>query len=241
VYGLPVTRLHPLRLLLLVLIAILCPAKASAATAAWIETRVGLASDLLEAIQGGGVPWLTQASTFLSAASAAHAADYGGLYTNTRTTVAIAAVVANPAAILGELKGVQEVIEAIEVETGVARVAAAAEGAEATSTAIAKYWPPNNGVLGEAVQTTLQPGTVIDRFGALGGRFASPAGTPFAMRALPPGAASAPYNMFRVLQPFEVNAGTTAPAFGQIGMGLQYELPNSVGALIEGGFPEPLP
>jgi hypothetical protein len=159
VYGLPVTRLHPLRLLLLVLIAILCPAKASAATAAWIETRVGLASDLLEAIQGGGVPWLTQASTFLSAASAAHAADYGGLYTNTRTTVAIAAVVANPAAILADLKVVQEVVEAIQVETGVARVAAAAEGAGAAARTFTSA-DPLVGDLANAIERAY-PGHVV--------------------------------------------------------------------------------
>jgi hypothetical protein len=85
----------------------------------------------------------------------------------------------------------------------------------------------------------LATGTRIDRFGGEGGTFVSPEGTPEAMRALPPGATARPYNVYEVVTPFEVQAGTVAPAFGQLGLGLQYELPDSVANLIEGGFLKP--
>jgi RHS repeat-associated protein len=108
--------------------------------------------------------------------------------------------------------------------------------ASAASTAIAKYWPPNSGFAGNPTETTLKAGTLIDRFGAETGTYASPAGMPFPLRALPPSAADAPYNVYQVLKPLPVQAGTIAPAFGQIGNGIQYILPRSVVALIEEGY-----
>jgi hypothetical protein len=56
------------------------------------------------------------------------------------------------------------------------------------------------------------------------------------MRALPPGAGARPYNVYEVVNPVEVDAGTVPPWFGQIGLGTQYELPGSVADLIEQGF-----
>jgi Tuberculosis necrotizing toxin len=56
------------------------------------------------------------------------------------------------------------------------------------------------------------------------------------MRALPPGATTRPYNIYEVVNPVEVRAGTVAPWFGQLGLGTQYELPDSVGNLIENGY-----
>lgn len=50
--------------------------------------------------------------------------------------------------------------------------------------AIQTYFPPNNGFLGKATKITLKPGTIVDRYGYPGGRFASPVGTPAEMRAL---------------------------------------------------------
>ncbi|MBX3440755.1 MAG: glycohydrolase toxin TNT-related protein [Planctomyces sp.] len=54
---------------------------------------------------------------------------------------------------------------------------------------LTSYYPPNRGFSGAPVAETLQPGTLIDRFGLDTGRFASPAGTPVPMRSLPYGAA----------------------------------------------------
>ena len=60
------------------------------------------------------------------------------------------------------------------------------------TSALQTYYPPNNGFLGAPTQATIQPGTLIDRFGYSYGSFTSPAGTPAAMRALPPGALRSP-------------------------------------------------
>ncbi len=92
--------------------------------------------------------------------------------------------------------------------------------------------------MGEAVGETLQPGALIDRFGGAGGRFVSPVGTPIPARALPPGVADAPYNVFRVVKPFDVRTGKIAPWFGQTGTGIQHELPVSVMDLLRNGYIE---
>jgi hypothetical protein len=56
------------------------------------------------------------------------------------------------------------------------------------------------------------------------------------MRALPPGSELRPYHVYEVVKPFDVQAGTAAPEFGQLGLGTQYELPMSVGSLISRGI-----
>ena len=81
---------------------------------------------------------------------------------------------------------------------------------------------------------------MIDRYGFDTGTFASPAGTPFQIRALPPAQASSPYSVFEIVQPLEVQAGITAPWFGG-GGGLQYELPTSITSLLESGAIRRLP
>lgn len=79
---------------------------------------------------------------------------------------------------------------------------------------------------------------LIDRFGTPRGTFVAPRGTPVPMRALPPGVADAPYNVYRVVKPIDVQAGRTAPCFGQLGGGTQYELPSRVADLIKSGHLE---
>jgi hypothetical protein len=114
-------------------------------------------------------------------------------------------------------------------------------GAQGTLDTIAEgqrlttYYPPNSGFAGTQIEETLQPGTMIDRFGEDAGRFVSPTGTPVPMRSLPPGAAEGQYSSFTVLQPIQVQSGTTMPWFGQPGLGTQYELPQSVESLLESG------
>lgn len=103
------------------------------------------------------------------------------------------------------------------------------------TTALQSYYPPNNGFLGTPIQATLQPGTLIDRFGYSYGSFASPAGTSAAMRDLPPGALNSPYNAYQVAEPIEVLSGKAAPWFGQPGLGIQYKFSQSIADLIESG------
>lgn len=83
-----------------------------------------------------------------------------------------------------------------------------------------------DGFDGPAVPTTLKPGMVIDRFGPVGGHFASPLGTPYPQRALPPPTAAVnEYHRYRVVKPFpdgHVTQGKIAPHFDQPGGGVQY-------------------
>jgi hypothetical protein len=77
----------------------------------------------------------------------------------------------------------------------------------------------------------------IDRYGGSDfSRFFSPAGTPRAARALPPGTADQPLRTFEVVKPFEVQAGTVAPAFGEIGLGTQYKTPVRLEVLLKRGI-----
>lgn len=121
------------------------------------------------------------------------------------------------------------------------RVSGAARGLGAAERAIVPFYPAANGFLGATSQTVLKQGQIIDRVG--GGaisRFFSPAGTPLAARALPPGTAG-PLQAFEVLKPFTVEAGTVAPAFGQLGMGTQFRSATTLGELIEQGFLRAVP
>jgi hypothetical protein len=97
-------------------------------------------------------------------------------------------------------------------------------------------YPPNDGFMthGDMVDRNpveLAVGARLDRFGFAGGSFLAPVRTPYAERALPPqnlntpqGAPQANYHVYCVAKPFTVDAGMTAPWFGQHGMGMQYKL-----------------
>jgi RHS repeat-associated protein len=100
---------------------------------------------------------------------------------------------------------------------------------------IQPFYPPNRGFLFDPKPMTLNPGTLIDRFGLDTGTFVAPLGTPIPLRALPPGVAGRPYGAFEVLKPIEVKAGPARPWFGQPGLGTQFELPMSVRELIQSG------
>ena len=108
--------------------------------------------------------------------------------------------------------------------------------AKGSTTALTKFYPANNGFLGTAERTFLMPGEQISRYGSGAGKFFSPAGTPLPMRALPPGANTSIFNTYKVLKPFEVQAGKIAPAFGQPGLGTQYLSPVSVDVLLKRGI-----
>jgi hypothetical protein len=96
-------------------------------------------------------------------------------------------------------------------------------------------WPANGGFAGNSASATLVPGTTVDRFGIASGSYVSPTGTPFIQRSLAPGTQYAPYNIYNVLKPIQVDAGEIAPAFGMPGGGMQYKLPSSVQSLIDSG------
>jgi hypothetical protein len=98
-------------------------------------------------------------------------------------------------------------------------------------------YPPENGfVPGTKHTETLQPGTIIDRFGGESGTFVAPEGVPFAERAIPPWQYAAGYHRYEVLKPIEVDAGTAIPWFNQSGGGTQYDLKYSIEYLIDGGY-----
>ncbi len=106
-----------------------------------------------------------------------------------------------------------------------------------TPNAIQKYYPDNNGFLGQTQRQFLGKGDLIDRYGGSDySRFFSPAGTPDVARSLPPGTMGKPLRTFEVLKPFEVEAGTVAPAFNQIGLGTQYRTPVELNTLIDRGI-----
>lgn len=122
---------------------------------------------------------------------------------------------------------------------GVARVfRAVAQNALKTEAAAAKEavktsnWPPNNGFEGTPTETTLKPGTIIDRYGKPDGRFASPKSTPFEARSLPPEFVNRPLMTYEVIVSIEgVLEGRIAAWFGQKGGGIQYLLPQPIEVL----------
>lgn len=104
-------------------------------------------------------------------------------------------------------------------------------------TELVPYYPANNGAVpGTEKKIYLMAGDKIDRFGGKKGKFFSPTGTPMEMRALPYDADLAQYRQFEVVKPFEVEASTIAPAFGNIGLGTQYRSSVSVDVLLKKGI-----
>ena len=104
-------------------------------------------------------------------------------------------------------------------------------------------WPSNGGFthpLTDSDIITLQPGTVIDRYGYAGGAYLSPINTPYKARAVEPGTISRPYNVYVVKEPIRVYAGEVAPWFGMPGGGTQYYLGDgiTVQLLLEGSNPK---
>ncbi len=140
-------------------------------------------------------------------------------------------------------KGLELVFPEFEILTGIRAIfngAFKAAGSisrapQTTCTDLAPYYPPKNGALGPWEPFTLKPGTLIDRFGGVRGRFTSPYGTPLDMRAMPPSNTGV-YNVYEVIQPIDVQSSTIAPWFGKIGFGTQYQLERSVGYYISRGY-----
>lgn len=108
-------------------------------------------------------------------------------------------------------------------------------------------WPADNGfVPGTKYTLTLETGDLIDRYGSSEapncGYFTSPVGTSFSARALPFPEASYTYQVYRVIQPFDVTAGNVLPWFGQAGYGIQYQMYYyTIQQLIDLGYLEEVP
>ncbi len=101
---------------------------------------------------------------------------------------------------------------------------------------LANYYPSNNGFWGKSNSKLLLPGEQFDRFGSLGGFYASPVNTPLSTRSLPPRTNTNIYNILEVIKPFKVQSGTVAPAFGELGFGKQYLTPMSMEDLLQKGM-----
>jgi len=99
-------------------------------------------------------------------------------------------------------------------------------------------WPPNNGFAAR-IDHTLSPGQRIDRYGGPDGNFFAPAGTPFGARSLPSEASARPLMSYTVQRAFEVQAGPSAPGFGQAGWGIQYRSSQTAAELQAGGYITP--
>jgi len=100
-------------------------------------------------------------------------------------------------------------------------------------------WPKNNGFTSEPEISTLQPGSVIDRFGDENGNFASPVGTSFNSRSLPINySISKDYNIYQVVKPIPVYQGTAAPSFwfNSSGGATQYMFLNKIDYYINNGY-----
>ncbi|RKT54381.1 TNT domain-containing protein [Saccharothrix australiensis] len=101
-------------------------------------------------------------------------------------------------------------------------------------------YPPKDGYLltpaGEPVkwQQELHAGRRIDRYGSEYGAFLAPEGLPYTTRSIPPQnltgtpAENCNYHVYRVVKPFQVDAGLIAPWFYQVGGGIQYQLRGSL-------------
>jgi|HubBroStandDraft_1064217.scaffolds.fasta_scaffold00272_8 hypothetical protein len=101
-------------------------------------------------------------------------------------------------------------------------------------------YPPNDGFLGTPVQSTLQPGRLIDRFGG-SGRYFSPKGEPFGARALPSVCEAQTYTVYRVVKPLPVESGKAVPWFDEPGGATQYETQEASAALVSEGVLVPVP
>jgi len=130
------------------------------------------------------------------------------------------------------------------IDAGISMVGSAGIGIAARAsvlggktTAVSTSFPANDGVLGGKGTTYLYKGTLIDRYGGgSNSRYFSPVGTPAEMRALPQSTLGGDLRTFMVEKPFPVEQGVVTPAFGQIGLGVQYKAPANLGVLLDRGI-----
>ena len=100
-------------------------------------------------------------------------------------------------------------------------------------------WAPNGGRVPGTIKEnqTITTGTIIDRYGSQWGKYTSPVGVPYEQRALPYIENPNAYHKYEVLKPIDnVTISEIAPAFEQVGGGIQYELPYNIKKLKELGY-----
>ena len=100
-------------------------------------------------------------------------------------------------------------------------------------------WAPNGGRVPGTIKEnqTITTGTIIDRYGSQWGKYTSPAGVPYEQRALPYIENPNAYHKYEVLKPIDnVTISEIAPAFEQVGGGIQYELPYNIKKLKKLGY-----
>lgn len=98
-------------------------------------------------------------------------------------------------------------------------------------------WPEQYGKPGTYENTTLKPGTTLDRYGGPGGNFTSPPGTPFGERALPYDISKMPYKKYEVLREIPVEKSEIAPWFDEPGGGVQYKTEQTIQQLLDADPP----
>lgn len=100
-------------------------------------------------------------------------------------------------------------------------------------------YPANNGgIPGTEEIITLPEESVITRYGSEKGTYASPEGTSFSQRSLPPEYnKDIQLNSYKVIKPLpNVESSTIAPYYFQEGYGTQYKLPNSIEWLLKNNY-----
>ena len=103
-------------------------------------------------------------------------------------------------------------------------------------------WPPGElypeGGHEHGEPELLAEGTLLDRFGPIGGRIFAPDGTAFLQRSLPPAALVSGYRRYRVLRELPMWQAVSAPWFGQPGGGVRYRGVYSADELVTMGYLE---
>ncbi|GAA1437097.1 hypothetical protein GCM10009641_38280 [Mycobacterium cookii] len=104
-------------------------------------------------------------------------------------------------------------------------------------------WPTEehgfkDGFDGPPQPNSAEPGDVLDRYGPADGAYASPSGTLFDQRALPPSSVGSDYTQYEVLKPLpeSVTEGKIAPWFEQPGGGVQYMFDEPMSWYVENGY-----
>jgi filamentous hemagglutinin len=144
--------------------------------------------------------------------------------------------------------GVETVTETVGGLPLASALAGANQGAptNGAGTAIQTYWPTNGGFLLSPTIGPLDPGYQFSRYGGFFneagqfqdfGNYVAPVDVPFGMRSLPAGTESRPLTTYEVVRPIPgVMSGPAAPAFNQLGLGMQHQLPMTIQDYIEQGF-----
>jgi hypothetical protein len=101
-------------------------------------------------------------------------------------------------------------------------------------------WPPGElypeGGCEDGEPELLPEGTMLDRFGGIGGRVFAPEGTLFAKRSLPPLALESGYRRYQVLMEVPMWRAVSAGWFGQPGGGIRYRAVYSADELVTMGY-----